>query len=355
MYDLSTLGWNPVFEQEFESYKRDVALPGRVALEYQGLYRIFYEGGELLAEVTGRFRYQARNRSDFPAVGDWVAVTPTTGGKAIIHGVLPRRSKFSRKVAGEVTEEQIVATNVDTVFLVHGLDNNYKLRRIERYLTLAFDSGAKPVIILSKSDLCDEPEARLLEARQAAAGVPVHAVSSRLNQGIEQLSQYLERGRTIGFLGSSGVGKSTLINRLIGEERQKTRDVREGDDRGRHTTVHRELIVLPGGGLLIDTPGMRELQLWDVDDGLSGTFADIEQIAAICRFSDCRHETEPGCAVLEAVERHEIDPLRLGNFKRMQREVEYLESRRDTRLFADRKAREKRVHKSFNRMKPKRG
>ena len=356
MYDLETLGWTRHFETEFESITREGYAAARVALEYQGLYRVYCEAGELLAEVSGRLRYQAADRANFPAVGDWVAISPVASEqKAIIHAVLPRVSKFSRKSAGEVTEEQIVATNVDTIFLVHGLDNNYNLRRIERYLTLAFESGARPVIVLSKMDVCDRLDRRLMEAESVARGVPVHAISSTMNQGLEQLDDYFAVGRTVAFLGSSGVGKSTLINRLMGEERQKTQDVREGDDRGRHTTVHRELIVLPSGGLLIDTPGMRELQLWEADEGLVGTFSDVEEIAARCRFSDCRHQSEPGCAVIEAVQRDELGQARLENYKKMQREIEYLDARQDVRMQMERKTKVKRIHRSFNRMKPKRG
>src|SRR5262249_45117506 len=245
----NTLGWNNHFQEEFEPFRKEGCSPARVSLEYQGLYRVLVEDGERLAEVTGRLRHLANSREDFPAVGDWVAITPLQNEpKAIIHAVLPRTSKFSRKVAGTITEEQIVATNVDTIFLVQGLDKNYNLRRIERYLTLAFESGATPVIVLSKLDLCDELDARLADVRSRAPGVPVHAISSRSGIGLSELDQYLRVGRTVAFLGSSGVGKSTLINKLIGEERQKTQDVREADDRGRHTTVHRELIVLPAGG-----------------------------------------------------------------------------------------------------------
>jgi ribosome biogenesis GTPase len=355
MYALETLGWNAHFEKSFEEFATDGFSPARVALEYQGLYRIYCEHGELLAEVTGRVHYNAESRSDYPAIGDWVAITPLADErKAIIHRVLPRLSKFSRKVAGETTEEQIVATNVDTIFLVQGLDSNYNLRRLERYLALAVESGAQPVIVLNKSDLADDIDSRLAEVESIAPDVPAHAISSKTLSGLDQLDRYLAPGITVAFLGSSGVGKSTLINRLMGEERQKTRDVREGDDKGRHTTVHRELIVLPRGGLLIDTPGMRELQLWDADEGLAGTFTDIEEIASQCRFGDCGHQTEPDCAVRQAVEAGELDASRLENYHKMQRELEYLDSKQDVRLQQERKNKWKRIHKAYNRMKMKR-
>jgi len=356
MFDLETLGWNAHFASEFESIAASDHQPARVALEFQGLYRLLSEQGELLAEVSGRLRHRASGRADFPAVGDWVAISPLAAEKkATIHAILSRISKFSRKIAGEITEEQIVATNVDTIFLVQGLDKNYNLRRIERYLTLAFESGARPVIILSKTDLCEQVDVRTREVESLAMGVPVHAISSKDGSGLDELDRYLEKGRTVAFLGSSGVGKSTLINRLIGEERQKTRDVRETDDRGRHTTVHRELIVLPSGGLLIDTPGMRELQLWEADEGLLNSFGDVEEIAADCRFSDCQHESEPGCAVRDAVQQMRLDVGRLENYRKMRKELAYLDSRQNTRAQQERKARDKRANRAFNRMKPKRG
>jgi len=355
MHDLKTLGWNTHFEKEFEPYREGYEA-ARVALEYQGLYRVFAESCELLAEVTGKVRHQARERADFPAVGDWVVINRVPNeNKATIHSILPRTSKFSRKVAGELSEEQIVATNVDTVFLVQGLDKNYNLRRIERYLILAFESGARPVVILSKADLCEDVEDRVREVEKVALGSPVHAISAKKSEGLEPLNQYLGLGITVAFLGSSGVGKSTLINRLLGEERQKVQDVREEDSKGRHTTTHRELIILPQGGLLIDTPGMRELQLWDAGEGLTDSFSDVEALAAECRFSDCAHTSEPGCAVKVAITEGALDAKRLENYMKIQKELEFLNSRQDARAQANRKERDKKIHKAFNRMKPRRG
>jgi ribosome biogenesis GTPase / thiamine phosphate phosphatase len=355
MYDLKTLGWNPFFEKEFEPYKSQGYEAGRVALEYQGIYRVFTDGGETLAEVTGKLRFQARQRADFPAVGDWIAITRNAKeNRASIHAILPRSSKFSRKAAGEATEEQIVATNVDTIFLVQGLDKNYNLRRVERYLALAQASGARPVIILSKADLTESLEEVTREVEQVAAGVPVHAISSKLNEGLEPLYQYIGPGLTIGFIGSSGVGKSTLINRLLGKEQQKTQEVREEDSKGRHTTVHRELIVLPQGGLLIDTPGMRELQLWDVGEGLTDTFADIETVARDCHFGDCRHENEPVCAVKTAVADGMLDAKRLESYKNLQKEKELQRSRQEAKPHLSRKEKTKLMNKSFNKTKHRR-
>ncbi|MCI0488423.1 MAG: ribosome small subunit-dependent GTPase A [Blastocatellia bacterium] len=355
MPDLNDLGWNPFFEEAFAPYKAEGHSVGRVALEYQSLYRIYTEAGEMLAEVTGKFHFQAESRSDFPAVGDWVVITPfASEKKAVIHTVLPRRSAFSRKVAGAVTEEQIVASNIDTIFLVQGLDGDYNLRRIERYLTVALESGAEPVVILSKADLSDEVEERRLEVERVALGVPVHAISSVKNLGLEQLNQYLCAGLTIAFLGSSGAGKSTLINRLMGKDVQKVREVRARDDRGRHTTVHRELIILPAGGLLIDTPGMRELQLWDAGEGLSDTFADIDSLGGECYFSNCRHENEPGCAIKEALEDGSLDAARVENYKKMQKELEYLDSRQDSRARREKERSFGRLYKSVQSEKKRR-
>src|SRR3954463_9304294 len=274
---LADFGWDAHFEQAFAAFvgKADVQ-PARVLIEFNHNYRLMTALGELAAVLAGRVKHHARSRAELPAVGDWVAVRkrPEEDRGAIV-AVLERRSRFSRRMAGQVTGEQIVAANVDVVFLVMALDEDFSPRRLERYLLMARESGASPVVLLTKPDLAGDLPARLAEAVAVAGDVPVHVLSPKLGQGLEQVSPYLTRGRTGALLGSSGVGKSTVINRLAGAELQRTREVRLADSKGRHTTTHRELVMLPDGGLIIDTPGMRELQLWNAAEGMRGTFDDV--------------------------------------------------------------------------------
>jgi len=355
MHDLRSLGWSEFFEGEFQPYRELGHFAGRVALEERGAYRLYTEQGELSAGVRGKLRFESESAADFPAVGDWVSVSKRErDGLPQIHAVLPRRSKFSRKAAGASAEEQVVAANVDTVFLVQGLDHDFNLRRLERYIVAAFESNAAPVVILSKADLCSDVEKKTAEAATVSSGTPVHAISSVSGQGLDQIDQYILPGVTVAFLGSSGAGKSTLINRIVGEEIQKTAEVREHDSRGRHTTTHRELIVLKTGGLLIDTPGMRELQFWDASGSLGEAFSDIQAIAATCYFSNCSHQNEPGCAVREALEDGSLDRARYDSYAKMEKEMEYLDSRMDTKLHLKRKSREKKIHRAFRTIKPKR-
>jgi len=329
---LSRFGWNEFFATHFQSYAASDYSPGRVALEYKHFYRLHTERGEVLAEIAGKLRHEALQRSDLPAVGDWVVIKPRPeGDKVSIHAVLPRRSKFTRKVAGARTDEQIVGTNIDTVFLVTSLNHDFNPRRIERYLTVAWESGATPVIILSKSDLCEDVALQISETRKVAVAVPIHAVSIVNDEGLDQLTRYFGPGQTVALLGSSGVGKSTLINYLLGHDHLKVQEVRAHDDRGRHTTTHRELILVPGGGLVLDTPGMRELQLWDGDGGLPQTFGDIEAIASRCYFGDCGHQDEPRCAVREALAEGVIDAERYFSFEKLKKELAYLSRRQDIR------------------------
>lgn len=352
---LQTLGWNEHFANLFAPYAEKGYSVGRITLEHKRIYRLLSEHGELLGEVTGKLRYEATGREDYPAVGDWVVITARPEEKkASIHAVLPRKSKFSRKAAGDSVEEQIVAANVDTVFLVNALNNDFNIRRMERYLILAWESGANPVIVLSKADLCDDLEQRIADVESVAIGVPVHVVSAERGEGLEQLAPYLGCGQTVALMGSSGVGKSTLINKLSGAEQQKVNKVREGDDRGRHTTTHRELFQLPDGALMIDTPGMRELQLWEADEGFRGAFDDIEQLAETCRFNDCQHGREPGCAVRAAIEDGSLEKARFDSYLKLQRELAHLARKEDARLAAAEKDKWKKITMQARSKKPKR-
>lgn len=321
--DLASLGWSEFFARAFAAHAAAGHVPARVALEHKHAYALLAEQGEVTAELLGRM-LQEKNRANLPAVGDWVAIEQRTrDGHASIHAVLPRRTCFSRRAPGEHGGEQVVAANIDTVFLVTGLDADFNLRRMERYLALARGSGAEPVVVLNKIDLCLNPGLRLDQARQVAAGVPVHAMSAAAGQGMDVLAPYLSAGQTIAVLGSSGVGKSTLVNQLLGAARQAVSHVRQHDERGRHTTARRELIVLPGGALLIDTPGMREIQLWDSGGGgLLAAFPEVLELAGACRFRDCRHESEPDCAVQAALRSGALPRDRFASFLKLRREVE---------------------------------
>lgn len=329
---LDELGWSAHFAAAFEPHRAAGLEPARVSLEHTHIYRVLAPGGERLARVSGRLRHGAAARADFPAVGDWVAIeTPSGGGDARIRAVLPRVSRFSRRAAGNPTEEQVVAANVDVVFLVSGLDGDFNPRRIERYLVTAWESGASPVILLNKADLVADPDAVVREVADLAQGVPVHAISAKDDRAIDCVRQYVVRGRTAALLGMSGVGKSSIANVLLGEERLATRDVREYDSRGRHTTSGRQLLLVPGGGILIDTPGMRELQLWETGESVAGAFADVESIAEECRFRDCRHASEPGCAVLAAVAAGMLPEARLESFRKLQAEQQHQSRQQDER------------------------
>lgn len=346
---LHALGWNSFFQSHWNAESREGLEPARVMEEQRDAYRVVADNGELGAEITGHLRHIATDRSALPAVGDWVAIDVIgTEGKALIHSILPRKTKLSRKEAGRRTVEQILVTNVDTVFLMMSLNADFNPRRVERYLGTIWESGAQPVIVLSKSDLCSSPSGAVSEIGAAAPGVEVHVLSAITGTGVEALIPYLGPGNTVVLLGSSGVGKSTLINCLLNAEVQKTLGVRAGDDRGRHATTYRRMFSLPAGGVLIDTPGMREFQLWDAA-GLDDTFEEIGQLAEHCRFRDCGHRSEPGCAVKQAIDDGDLEAHRLSSFQKLKRELEYNDRKRDAAAQSELKKRWKRIHKAMRR------
>jgi ribosome biogenesis GTPase / thiamine phosphate phosphatase len=324
---LESLGWGPDLANAFSlllSQSNLPLVPGRVVRQERALLTVQTSERALLARASGRLLHHAANAEALPTIGDWVALPPPSGeGETLLHAVLPRRGVLKRREAGSEHEGQLIAANLDVVFLVTGLDGNYNLRRIERALTVAWNSGAMPVVVLSKADLHADVSARVHEVEALAPGVPVLSLSAQQGTGLEELLAQLPAGKTGALLGSSGVGKSTLVNRLLEEARLATQPVRPADDRGRHTTTHRELFVLPHGGLLIDGPGMRELGLWGEEEGLSQAFAEVLALAAGCRFSDCGHGREPGCAVRAAVAAGELSQERLQSFEKLQREQAY--------------------------------
>jgi ribosome biogenesis GTPase len=331
---LEELGWNGYFEafwtEKFGDGEEGVK-PARIVSQQRGLWRIAGERGECWAEPSGKLRGVAdlEGEAAWPAVGDWVAAEVVGEERAILHWVLPRRGVFSRKAPGKRVEQQVIAANVDMAFLVAALDMDFSPRRLERYLAQCWDSEVSPVVVLNKADDCDDVRAHIASTERVAIGVPVIALSARTGQGMEALESLLSPGRTIVLLGSSGVGKSTLVNRLLHQERQAAKPTREADSKGRHTTTARELFRLPGGALLMDTPGLREFALWNVDSGITEAFADIEELARECRFGDCRHEGEPGCAVRAAIEDGTIDEARVENRKKLEREQEFQRRKTD--------------------------
>ena len=347
--DLVELGWSDEWQLVLEATPHAGLSVARVAVQHRGAYGLYAADGETNATISGRARHEAASAAHLPAVGDWVLARD-----GIIHAILPRRTVFSRQAAGARTDEQVVAANVDTVFVVMGLDPDFNLRRLERYLTFAWESGADPVVVLTKTDLVADADlciARVQEVECSAPGVPVHAVSGVTGAGLGAVDARLAGHRTYAFLGSSGVGKTTLINRLAGLE-LATGGLRK-DGRGRHTTARRELLVIPGRAVILDTPGMRELQVWQATVGLDDAFADITALASTCRFSDCRHAGEPGCAVGAAIATGALDPSRLLSLRKLEREVDHARRQHDARAAADARAAFRALARKRNRIIPK--
>lgn len=347
--NLKNYGLNERFEQEATLYNG--LFIARVTEQHRELYKVMSEYGEIEASVSGKLAYHADDQTSFPAVGDWVMIdrVDRSTGNAIIHHILRRKSVLARQAAGTENAGQVIAANIDTIFICMSLNADFNIRRIERYLTITWDSMATPVIVLTKSDLCIDLPEKLDEIASVSMGVDVISCSSENGDGYEAINAYVGQGKTIAFVGSSGVGKSTLINRLMGQDLLATKNIREDDDKGRHTTTHRQLLLLPNGGIVIDTPGMRELQIYT--GNLSKTFEDIEEIATRCKFGDCSHGTEPGCAIREAVKNGTLSEKRFESYQKLQREISYaglnarqLENEKINRMFGG-KGEMKRVKK----------
>ena len=332
---LIQYGWSPELQDQFQTHADQGLIPGRLVVQQRGGYRLITEDGEIEARASGTFLKSASDE-ERPTAGDWVAIEARPGETtALVHAVLPRTSAFIRRsVRGGA---QVIAANVDTAFLVASLNSDLNLRRLERYLATAFESGAAPVIVLTKADLMEDIAAAVAEVETIASGAPVLAVSSKTGVGLEGIAAHLPPGRTAVLLGSSGAGKSTLLNALAGEERMDTGAIREADERGRHTTTHRELVLLPSGGLVLDTPGMRELGLWEADTGVATVFEDVEALASQCRFSDCSHAKEPGCAIRAALESGVLPEARLRAYEKLQGELAHERRREDPRAAQENK------------------
>ncbi|WP_419781566.1 ribosome small subunit-dependent GTPase A [Maridesulfovibrio sp.] len=350
MINLNKLGWNESFNDQFKPYKEQGLSVGRVLKEVRQQYSLYTEEGLLSGDVSGHFHFTAVDRSDYPTVGDWV-VFRRCGDYAQIEQVLPRTSAFSRNSSGKEMQEQVVVANIDYLCIICGLDGgrNFNLRSIERFIAMAVEGGARPVIVLNKADLCSDRELAMLQAGSVAEDIPIHMVSAVTGEGVDEFSISFEKGSTLAFSGQSGVGKSSLINCLLGRETLKTRGLRESDLRGRHTTTHKELFFLASGAMVIDTPGMRELQLWGSRASLDKTYSEIHEAAKRCRFRDCTHQNEPGCAVRELLMDGSLEVERYENYSDMRAELSFIESKVNDKKRQQRKAQEKALSKLIRR------
>ncbi|WP_371812542.1 ribosome small subunit-dependent GTPase A [Sporosarcina sp. Marseille-Q4063] len=347
---LKEYGWNNTHEANWEEIDNEKCVPGRITLEHKKMYRVITTEGEWLSVCSGSMQYEATERKDFPAVGDWVAVEKMPGEeRGIIHAILPRTSLFSRKVAGMTIAEQIIAVNIDIVFLVMSMNNDFNARRLERYLVAAYDSGATPIVVLTKKDMCDDTSFYIEVAQNIALGAEIFAVSNVTGEGIDELTALLKNNKTAALLGSSGVGKSSIMNAICGSEMMAVQGIREDDAKGRHTTTHRELIKIPTGGILIDTPGMREFQLWDNNESLDSGFQDINDLANNCKFIDCQHNNEPGCAIQNALSTGELAEDRYSSYLKLQKELAFLDRKLDRAAQATERNKWKKITKSMRK------
>ena len=350
MFTLKSLGWDDFFRSQLNNHINNGLVPGRIAAENKTNYAVYTEFGELTAEVTGKLLFASENSADLPKTGDWVLLNYFEDeNKGIIQEVLERKTKLSRKAAGQKTEEQIFASNIDFVFIVHPIDGGFNFNKLERQLVPAYQSKAEPIVILSKSDLCEDVNLIVDKIKKEHPGVTLVPTSIFDNTGIDLLKQKIEESKTYILIGSSGAGKSSLINALFGDEVLKTGEVRSKDLRGKHTTTRREFIILPQGGILIDTPGIRELQLWDAGEGLTTVFNEYEDIAGECKYKDCTHTQEKGCAVIEALNKGKISQKKYDNYLKMRKELQYLETKQDYFAAKEKERKWKNIKKELKR------
>lgn len=347
MKSLNLLGWNKFFEKQFEQYKTSGFKAGRIITEQKERYIIFTEYGEFQGEISGKLMYSTDSSSDFPKVGDWVVLSIfKEESKVIIHEVLKRKNKFTRQSAGQKVDEQVLAANIDTIFIVQSLDQNYNIRRMERYVSMIYEMKAEPVILLNKSDLTDNAQEKLEEVRKIFPGIISFCLSSIYNVGIEYVKEIIQPGNTYMLIGSSGVGKSTIINCLAGYDILRTNEVRKKDSKGKHTTAYRKMIILENGGLLIDTPGMRGFKLWNAESGFKETFNEIENFAKYCHFADCTHTSEIKCAVIDALKNGKISKERYESYLKLQKELRYLETKQNKFSYLESKKKMKIINKA---------
>jgi ribosome biogenesis GTPase len=348
--DLEQYGFDSFFREEFETFRRSGFEAGRISAENKQRYNLITEYGEITGEITGKYLYDADNLASFPKTGDWVVITCFKDeNKCIIHNLLDRRSFFSRAQAGKETGAQIIAANIDYLFIVQSFNTDFSINRLERYIVMAEQGKCKPVILINKNDLASNPEDYLIGIRRRLSHLPLFSISCETGDGISELKRFILPGQTYALAGSSGVGKTSIINMLSNDAKLRTADIRTGDGKGKHTTTRRELFLLPGGGIIIDTPGMREFGLWESDISATDVFADINEIAAGCRYADCSHNHESGCAVKNAVENGTITKEKLENFHKLKKENEYLDSLIDNNIYLERKKKEKRLHREIKR------